>query len=110
MATATKKAPAKKTAPAKQAPAPVEAAPTKPTPAKKPAAPVTPGVRAGRTRAYLAGQIIKKHGITAGVTAAMVAELDEAYGKANPTESRYRLSDAWHAARGFAGLAENAVS
>jgi|GEM_PF-2636926 len=120
MATATKKTPAKKAAPAKatttkkaaakKAPAPAPAEPKKPTPKKKPAAPATPGVRAGRTRAYLAGQIIKKHGITAGVTDAMVAELDEAYGKANPTESRYRLSDAWHAARGFAGLAENAVS
>jgi hypothetical protein len=55
----------------------------KPPAPKKPA---LPGVRPMRARPYLAGTIIAKHGLAAGVTDAMVAELDEAYGKPNPTE------------------------
>lgn len=71
-------------------------------PAPKPPAPV--GVRAGQTRSYLAGCLVRKHGIKAGVTPAMVAELDNLYGKANPTESTFCLKAAWHAARGYAGM------
>lgn len=104
MATTTKNATAKKTTPAK-ATAKQKATAKKPTPKPK-----APGVAAKVTRPYLAGQIIKKHGLAAGVTDAMVAELDAAYGRANPTESRYRLSEAWHVARGYSGLAGDAVS
>ncbi|RYD76614.1 MAG: hypothetical protein EOP84_16645 [Verrucomicrobiaceae bacterium] len=68
-----------------------------------------PGVRPMRSRPYLAGKIIAKYGLAAGVTDAMVAELDEAYGKPNPIESAFRLKDAWHVARGYAGVAEDAV-
>ncbi|WP_442510559.1 hypothetical protein SH528x_002184 [Novipirellula sp. SH528] len=68
-----------------------------------------PGVRAMRTRPYLAGVIIQRHGLAAGVTGAMVAELDAAYGKPNPTESQFCLKNAWHACRAFAGVAEGAV-
>lgn len=68
-----------------------------------PKKPSIPGVRAMRTRTYLAGTIVAKHGLAAGVTDAMVAELDVAYGKPNPTESRWCLKNAWHAARGFTG-------
>jgi len=62
-----------------------------------------------RTRPYLAGTIIAKHGLAAGVTDAMVAELDEAYGKPNPTESQFCLKNAFHSARGYLGIAEDAV-
>ena len=116
MATATKKTTTKKTTPAKKpAPAKAEAPaaetkpkaePKKPTPKK----PKAPGVHAKVTRPYLAGQIIREHGLAAGVTDAMVAELDEAYGKPNPIESRYRLKDAWHACRAYAGVAEDAIA
>ncbi len=57
----------------------------------------------GSVSGFRAGTIIAKHGLAAGVTEAMVAELDEAYGKANPTESQFCLKNAWHAARGFNG-------
>ncbi len=50
-----------------------------------PKTPTVPGVRPTRTRPYLAGTIITKYGLAAGVTDAMVAELDEEYGKPNPT-------------------------
>jgi len=69
--------------------------------AKAKAAPSTPGVRATRTRPFLAGVLIKKYGTEVGVTDAMIAELDEMYGKENPTESSYRLREAWHGIRGF---------
>ena len=72
-----------------------------PAKATSPRAPAVPGVRPMRTRPYLAGKIIARHGLAAGVTDAMVAELDEAYGKPNPTESRWCLKNAWHASRGF---------
>jgi len=60
-----------------------------------------PGVRATRTRPYLAGMVVARHGLKAGVTPEMVAELDEEYGKVNPVESTWCLKSAWHAARGY---------
>ena len=71
--------------------------------------PTVPGVRPMRTRPYLAGTIIAKYGLAAGVTDAMVAELDETYGKPNPTESKFCLKNAFHAARGYLGITEDAV-
>lgn len=68
-----------------------------------------PGVKLMKTRPYLAGAIIAKHGLAAGVTDAMIAELDEAYGKPNPIESRFCLKNAHHAARGYLGIAEDAI-
>lgn len=68
---------------------------------EKPKKPSTPGVRNSRTRPFLAGVLIKKHGRKAGVTDEMVAELDEMYGKENPAESMFCLRNAWHAIRGF---------
>jgi len=59
------------------------------------------GVRESRTRPYLAGVIIARHGLEAGVTDEMVAELDEEYGLPNPRESRFCLKNAWHATRGY---------
>jgi hypothetical protein len=46
---------------------------------------------------------------TASVTDAMVAELAEAYGKPTPRESRACLKNAFHAARGYLGMAENTL-
>lgn len=66
-----------------------------------PKAPTTPGVREAVTRPYCAGKIIAKHGLDAGVTPEMIAELDEAYGKENPTESTFCSKSAWHAIRGY---------
>lgn len=105
-----------KTAPAKSPDKPA-AAPVAPKPAKaaekptaaKQAPETVPGVRPTRTRPYLAGVIVAKHGLAAGITDAMVAELDKAYGKPNPRESAFCLKNAHHAARGFIGLDENAI-
>ena len=72
--------------------------------------PAVAGVRPMRTRPYLAGVIIAKHGLAAGVTDAMVAELDAAYGKPNPRESQFCLKNAHHAARGYMGYAEDAIA
>jgi hypothetical protein len=70
------------------------------TPAPKPAK--VPGVApAAKTRAYYAGVVIGRHGHAAGVTAAMVAEVNEAYGKPNDEESEICLRNAWHAIRGY---------
>ena len=78
------------------------AAQAKPSAASKPdAAPKAPGVSYKQTRPYFAGVVVKRHGVAAGVTAAMVAELDELYGKANPAESKFCLKNAWHAVRGY---------
>jgi hypothetical protein len=104
-------------APAQAAPQRPAAAPkaTKPHPApESPTAgnqggPKVPGVRPMRSRPYYAGAIIAKHGLAAGVTPEMVAELDELYGKVNPAESRFRLCEAWQSARGYLGLAEDAI-
>ena len=59
-----------------------------------------PGIRLVRSRPYLAGIIIRKHGLDAGATEAMVKELDKLYGKPNPTESQFCLKNAHHAIRG----------
>lgn len=84
----------------------VEPAEPKPTPRK----PKAPGVLAKVTRPYLAGQIIGKHGLAAGVTDEMVAELNNAYGKPNDVESMFCLKNAWHACRAYAGVAEDAIA
>ena len=74
------------------------------TPVTEEKKPTTPGVRAMKTRPYIAGVIIAKHGLAAGVTNEMVAELDEQYGHANPAESLFCLRNAWHSARGYVGI------
>ncbi len=72
--------------------------------------PSLPGVRETVTRPFVAGQIIKRHGgLAAGVTDAMVAELDKEYGKVNPTESMFCMRNAWHAIRGFMGTSVGAA-
>jgi outer membrane biosynthesis protein TonB len=78
-----------------------KAAPKKEAKAKEPKKASTTGVREVVTRPYLAGQIIAKYGLAAGVTDDMVSELDDAYGKVNPAESLFTLRNAWHAIRGY---------
>lgn len=69
--------------------------------------PKTPGVSANaRTRAYYAGLVIKRHGHAAGVTPAMVAEVDAAYGKPNQVESEICLRNAWHVLRAWMSTEE----
>ena len=66
-----------------------------------------PGVSANaKTRAYYAGVIVRRHGHDAGVTPAMIAELDVAYGKANAVESEICLRNAWHCVRGYTEAAQ----
>ena len=63
--------------------------------------PVPQGVSHKLTRPYFAGVVIQNHGVEAGVTAAMVTEVDKLYGQPNPRESRFCLKNAWHAIRGY---------
>ena len=70
-------------------------------PQPEPATPKAPGVSYKQTRPYFAGVVVKRHGVAAGVTAAMVAEVDELYGSPNPRESQFCLKNAWHAVRGY---------
>lgn len=65
------------------------------------------GIRVVKSRSYYAGVVIRKHGISAGITEAMVNELDKMYKKRNRQESMYRLRLAWHAIYGFCGLEAN---
>ncbi len=71
--------------------------------------PDAPCVRPARTRPYLAGVIIRKYGLAAGVTPAMVAEVDAACGIPNPRESKFCLKNSWHACRALSGVAEEAI-
>jgi len=90
----------KKTAGGGKAAAPAAKKPAdKPEPKPEKTGPA--GVRASRSRPFLAGVLVKKYGRDAGVTEAMVAELDQVYGTENPTESLFCLRNAWHAIRGF---------
>ena len=71
-------------------------------PVDKPTNP--PGVRKCRSKGYLAGLLVMRHGLDAGMTDAMVAELDELTGKPSPGQSRFDLAFAWHAVRGWQDL------
>lgn len=119
---AEEEAPAKKpaaAAPAKKKPAPVEdEVDEEPAPKKKaakaaaeekPAKPAKPpkekvpsmGVRDSLSRPFVAGAILKKHGLAEGITEEMIAEVDAEYGKANPRETKFTLRNAWHAIRAY---------
>jgi hypothetical protein len=88
------------TAPADVAPAPRTRKPRTQDPNK-----VNKGVRESRTRPYIAGEILKEFGLDNGITPAMVAALEARYPKPNVRESEFALRNAWHAVRGFLGLA-----
>lgn len=55
------------------------------------------------TRAGVAGRVIAAHGITHGITTAMVAIVDATFGVANATESGICLRNAWHAIAAYHG-------
>lgn len=68
----------------------------------KDATPTVPGVNlAHKGRNFYAGQLYAKHGLEAGVTDALVAELDKLVGKNNPVQSRFDLAASHAALRGF---------
>lgn len=90
--------PAPPAKPAKKTPPPTETK-TQKEPARKLEA--LGGVRQTRSRSFLAGAILKKHGLVTEITQTMVDELNTAYGRANDAESFYTLRDAWHVVRGF---------
>jgi len=65
------------------------------------------GVRAGgKTMPYICGQVIKKHGIKAGVTEEMVKEADKMAGRDNPNQTWFNLRNAWHAIVAYTGADE----
>ena len=95
---------------AKKKPAGKPAAAAKPKAGPVPSAPRPHGVRACPSRPYLAGTIVRRHGLAAGVTPQMIKELDAAYGRPNPRESQFCLKNAWHAVRAYAGAAPDAAT
>ena len=61
-----------------------------------------PGVRVTEgNRKHLAGKLIAKYGLQAGVTEDMIAELDRAVGVPKPRESGLILRQAWHSINGY---------
>jgi hypothetical protein len=54
-----------------------------------------------RTRAACAGTVIAKRGHAAGVTEAMIREVDKMFGKPNDVESAICLRNAWHAINAY---------
>jgi hypothetical protein len=62
-----------------------------------------PGVRRMWTRGYVAGQIIKKYGLEAGITEELVNEIDQLFGKTNYGQSWSVATAAWHGIRGYTG-------
>jgi hypothetical protein len=66
--------------------------------------PSAPGVRANKSRAYVAALVMLRHGLAAGITQEMVDEVNELYGTTNDIESKGRLRGAWHALRALHDL------
>jgi hypothetical protein len=59
------------------------------------------GIRSIENRRYMAGIILREHGLDGGVTEGMIKEVDDKYGKSNMDASRKQLVDAWHALNGY---------
>lgn len=70
---------------------------------KETAASPVSGVRLIASRAHHAANIIKEAGLSAGITDAMVQEVDKRYGKPNEKYSKYALTNAWHALNAYLG-------
>ena len=60
-----------------------------------------PGIHSIRNRLFCAGEVIRKHGLKAGCTDAMVKELDKLSGKPNMVASKSQLTLAWHSINGY---------
>lgn len=59
------------------------------------------GIRPIKSRHYLAAMILKRDGLSNGITQAMVDELDREYKQANWARSRAALTEVWHAVNGY---------
>lgn len=94
MATTTKKAP--KQSSTKKA----DAKASKPA-AKEATGPA--GVRPAKNRSYCAALVINKHGLKAGVTEAMVKEVEALYGEPAPAGGIGWMTAAWHALNAWSG-------
>jgi len=104
--TATPGGAGKKKAPAKKAPK--AAAEKKERPAKSATPKTGPaGVTLKKSMPYIAGTLIKKYGLEAGVTEAMVKEADAEAGRDNPHQTWFNLRNAFHAIRGYLGKPVN---
>jgi hypothetical protein len=80
------------------------AAPEAPAPEPAPATPGPVGVKLRRSRAFLAGALLREAGLDVGVTDEMVAKIDALYEggkKANPVQTRYDIAGAWHVLKGY---------
>lgn len=61
------------------------------------------GVRVAVTREYIAAKVIKKHGLSKGITREIVEEIDSLCAKKNEDSSWGAATRAWHALNGFTG-------
>jgi hypothetical protein len=98
--------------PVKQPPAAATTPTTPAAPAAQPQPPAPAGAVNGKPAGvrpsnkivpYLAGAVLKQHGLEAGVTEQLIGELDKARGKKKPDEAKALLAWAWHAIRGYLG-------
>lgn len=61
------------------------------------------GIRPSTTNPYVAGLILKKHGLDVGITDEMLLEFDTMRGRSNPAEARFVLANTWHAINAWTG-------
>jgi len=90
-----------KAKPVKVKPAKVKPVKAKPVKAKGKYLADFPGIHSIRNRLFCAGEVIRKHGLKAGCTDAMVKELDKLSGKPNMVASKSQLTLAWHSINGY---------
>lgn len=60
-------------------------------------------VRYEKSACYVAGKILKKHGLKKGITQQMVDEAAEEIGRKNPHQDWFNLRNAWQAIRAYIG-------
>lgn len=60
-------------------------------------------VRYEKSACYVAGKILKKHGLKKGITQQMVDEATEEIGRKNEHQDWFNLRNAWHAIRAYIG-------
>lgn len=103
MATATKPAakPAKKTAKPAAKPAKKADKAAKPTKSAKGPTEGLKGVRAEKSALYIAGALIKKHGLKNGVSKEMAHESCKLRGRKDVKQDFFNLRHAWHAIQGY---------
>ncbi len=103
MAAKTKKTTSKKKAAKASKPAASNGKPRK-TKAEKPAKADGPAkVRYERGACFVAGEVLKKHGLAKGITQEMVDECTKAIGRENEHQDWFNLRNAWQAIRAYVG-------